>query len=109
MYVVWSPQLGAAEKHVAGASALLPDSRVKHYWDGDMLAGSAYEHFFNMQTPTWDTWMVFDKHTMWRRDSVPVPAWWEHQLSSGPPELKLDANRWASHAMALHDVNADHR
>jgi hypothetical protein len=39
----------------------------------------------------------------------PRPARWEHRVSSGPSALELDDKRWASHAMALHDVDADHR
>lgn len=109
VYVVWSPQLGAEEKHVASAMTLVPDARAKHYWDGQMLVGSKYQSLVGSSGAAWDTWMVFDKNAMWRGDSVPRPAWWEHQLSSGPPALRLDAKRWASHAMALHDVNGDHR
>lgn len=109
VYVVWSPQLGAEEKHVASATSLVPDRRARHYWDGQMLAGSAYQSLVGSKAAAWDTWMVFDKTAMWRSDSVPRPAWWEHQMSSGPPELMLNAERWASHAMALHDMNAGHR
>jgi hypothetical protein len=109
VYVVWSPQLGAEEKHVASATALVPDSRAKHYWDGQMLVGSAYQPIVGSRAPAWDVWMLFDKKAMWKDNSAPTPAWWEHQTSSGPPALVLDAKRWTSHAMALHDVNADHR
>lgn len=109
VYVVWSPQLGAEEKHVGSATALVPDPRAKHYWDGQMLVGSAYQPLIGSRAAAWDTWMVFDKVTVWSKDSVPRPAWWEHQMSSGPKALMLDPNRWASHAIALHDVNADHR
>ena len=109
VYVVWSPQLGAQEKHVASATALVPDSRARHYWDAQMIVGSAFQPIVGSRAAAWDTWLLFDKNAMWRGDSVPRPAWWEHQMSSGPPELMLDANRWTSHAMALHDMNADHR
>jgi hypothetical protein len=54
-------------------------------------------------------WILFDKNTMWRSDAVPQPAWREHQKSSGPPALMLNPDQWASHTIALHDVNADHR
>jgi hypothetical protein len=109
VYVVWSPQLGAEEKHVGSATRLVPDPRARHYWDGQMLVGSAYRPIIGSRAAAWDTWMVFDRNATWKSDSVPRPAWWEHQMSSGPPGLMLDADRWASHAMALHDVNADHR
>jgi len=108
VYVVWSSQLGAQEKHVASASALVPDRRARQYWDSQMLVGSAYQPVLHTSAAAWDTWMLFDKNAVWRADAVPRPAWWEHQLS-GPPQLKLDPDRWASHAIALHDVNSDHQ
>ncbi len=103
VYVVWSPQLGASEKFVKEATRLVPDPRAKHFWDGDMLAGSAYQPAVKSKAAAWDTWLLFDKNAMWRGDTVPRPAWWEHQMRSGPPELMLNAGRWTSHAMALHD------
>jgi|SoiMethySBSTD1v2_1073268.scaffolds.fasta_scaffold33550_2 hypothetical protein len=109
IYVVWSPQLGAEEKYVAGAAALVPDARARHYWDGGKLVGSAYQPIVGSKAAAWDTWMLFDRNTMWTGDAPPKPAWWEHQMSSGPPGLMLDATRFASHAQALHDVNASHR
>src|SRR5438105_4213663 len=66
-----------------------------------------YRPLIGSRAAAWDTWMAFDRVTMWSKDSVPRPAWWEHQMSSGPKALMLDPNRWASHAIALHDVNAD--
>ena len=51
VYVVWSPQLGAAEKHVASATALVADSRARHYWDGQKLVGSAYQPLLGLNAP----------------------------------------------------------
>lgn len=109
VYVVWSPQLGAEEKHVGSATTLVPDSRARHYWDPNKLVGSAYQPVLGMPAPAWDTWMVFDKNAMWRGATPPHPAWWEHQMNSGPPTLMLDSKRFASHAEALHNMTADHR
>jgi len=109
VYVVWSPQLGAEEKHVASATALVPDRRAKHYWDGNMLVGSAYQPLLNLPAPAWDTWMLFDRDATWRGDTPPKPAWWEHQLNAGPPELHLNPVRFASHAEALKSVSGSHR
>ena len=109
VYVVWSPQLGAEEKHVASATALVSDVRARHYWDASMLVGTAYQPLLGLPAAAWDTWMLFDRDAMWRGDSPPKPAWWEHQLSAGPPELHLDAARFASHAEALKSVSGAHR
>jgi predicted acylesterase/phospholipase RssA len=109
VYVVWSPQLGAQERHVAGATALVPDARARHYWDGGMLVGTAYQPLLGLPAAAWDTWVLFDRDAMWRGDTPPKPAWWEHQLSKGPPELHLDPERFASHAEALESVTGSHR
>ena len=109
VYVVWSAQLGAQEKHVASATALVADARARHYWDGGMLVGSAYQTLLQLEAPAWDTWMLFDQDAVWRSESPPRPAWWEHQLRDAPPALHLDPTRFASHAEALHSVLAGHR
>ena len=108
VYVVWVPRLGAEEKHVASATALVPDHRARHFWDGGMLIGSAYQPVLKLEAAAWDTWMLFDQEAVWK-DAPPAPAWWEHQLSNAPPELHLDPDRFASHAEALHLVTAEHR
>lgn len=101
VYVVWSPELGAREQNVESATALVPDRRARHYWDGGALVGKAYEPLLGLPIPAWDTWMLFGRNAVWRGDTPPKPSWWEHQLSVGPPNLHLDPARWASHAEAL--------
>jgi hypothetical protein len=109
VYVVWSPQLGATERNVADATTLVPDPRARHFWDGDELVGKGYQPMLELPAPAWDTWLLFDRDAMWHGDTPPTPAWWEHQLSRGPPELHLDPARWASHAEALRSVSGSHR
>lgn len=109
VYVVWSPQLGAQEKHVASAMNLVPDLRAHHYWDGNELIGKAFEPVLGLPAPAWDTWMLFDRNATWRGTHAPTPAWWEHQLSVGPPDRHLDPERFASHAEALKSVLANHQ
>lgn len=101
VYVVWSPQLGAEEKHVASATSLIPGVRVKHYWDVEMLVGTAYQPLLTLRQPAWDVWLLFDHDAVWRGDTPPTAAWWEHQLHDAPPERHLDPVRFASRAAAL--------
>ena len=54
VYVIWSPQLGAEEKHVTSATALVPDARARHYWDQQMLVGSAYQPIVGSKAAAWD-------------------------------------------------------
>jgi hypothetical protein len=100
VHVVWSPQLGAGEKHVASATSLIPGVRIKHYWDGEMLVGRAYQPLLALRQPAWDVWLLFDRDAVWRSDTPP-PAWWEHQLQEAPPERHLDPVRFAARAAAL--------
>ena len=101
IYVVWSPQLGAQERQVAAAAGLIPDRRVQDYWDSGEVVGRAFEPVLGLPIPAWDTWMVFDQAATWRGAAPPVPSWWEHQLSVGPPERHLDPARFAAHAEGL--------
>lgn len=109
VYVVWSPQLGAQEKHVASAASLVSDARARHYWDGAELVGRVYQSSLGLPAPAWDVWMLFDRDATWPEDTPPKPAWWEHQLRAGPSELHLDPGRFASHAEALKSASGSHR
>lgn len=101
VYIVWSPQLGAQEKHVASATGLVSDTRAVHYWDGGMSVGRAFQSLLQLSEPAWDVWMLFDKASTWKADAPPAPAWWEHQLHGAPPERMLDASRFATKARSL--------
>ena len=108
VFVVWSSQLGAEERHVADATRLIPDPRARHYWDPDRLVGKAVTRRLQLmldRAPTgdpaaWDVWLLFDRSARW--DSLPpVPAWWEHQTNMLPPERHLDPERFAARAREL--------
>ena len=100
VYVVWSPQLGAREHHVPEATGLIPDDRVRHYWDPDRLVGSAYQDRLGLTEPAWDVWMLFGRDADWAADA-PDPDWWEHQLGGLPDSLRLDPERFAEQAVEL--------
>ncbi len=101
VYVVWSTQLGAEEHHVPEATNLIPDSRVRHYWDPGLVAGRAFQPIVGTAAAAWDVWLLFDKETVWEGDAPPEPAWWEHQLQGMPGELRLDPDRFAEKARKL--------
>ena len=101
VYVVWSSQVWGRERHVAEAAEVIPDRRARHYWDGDKLVGKVYQPILGTPDEAWDVWMLFDRDTRWEGKIPPRPAWWEHQLYDMPPELSLDANRFARKAAAL--------
>ena len=99
--VVWSSQLGAEEKHVAEAAALMQDPRVRHYWDGARLAGKAFQAGLGLGSPAWDVWLLFPPGVRWEAGQAPEPAWWEHQLRGMPSDRRLDPKRFADKAREL--------
>ncbi|HKV50545.1 MAG TPA: hypothetical protein VJO52_05025 [Gemmatimonadaceae bacterium] len=100
MFVVWSPQRGATEGDVAAATTLIPDTRVRDYWDPDRVVGTAYATVLGSSEPAWDVYMLFGADAVWR-GVAPRPVWYEHQLGSLPPERHLDPDRFAVKARAL--------
>jgi hypothetical protein len=86
---------------------LMPDPRVRHYWDGDRVVGGAFrvldfgERTIDIGAEAWDVWLLFDREATWSPDGPPLPAWWEHQLRIPVPERRLDAQRFASKAARL--------
>ena len=101
VYVVWSSQQGAHEQHVASASRLMADPRVRHYWDGNKLVGRAFEPIIGSNVPAWDTYLLFDRNAVWTEATPPAPTWWEHQLDGMTPERFLNPKRFAEHAAKI--------
>jgi hypothetical protein len=101
VYAVWSTQLGAEEKDVAEATTVIPDRRVRHYWDGELLLGRHYQPILGSGAPAWDVYLLFDRDAVWDAAGPPKPDYWEHQLRSLPEEKLLDAKRFAAKAQEL--------
>jgi hypothetical protein len=107
IYVVWSSQLNAEEKHVTDAAKLLSDKRARHYWDGDQVVGGNYQkltlpdgEIIEIASPAWDVWMLFGRDARWD-ESAPEPDWWEHQLGPLPKEIRLEPERFGDKAREL--------
>ncbi len=107
MFVVWSSQLGAEQRHVAPAAELMTDARARHYWDPGLIIGRAYQRLtlgdriLDIGTEAWDVWLLFDRSARWTSSGPPTPAWWEHQLQVLPQERRLDPERFAARAAEL--------
>lgn len=100
--MVWSPQLGAEERHVPDGARLILDPRVRHYWDPDRLVGRRYAPILGTDAPAWDVWLLFGRTARWSDpDGAPEPDWWEHQLGGLPDSLRLDPERFARKAAEL--------
>jgi hypothetical protein len=101
VYVVWVPMLGAAEPNVPEATGLATDARVRHYWDGENVLGTAYQSALGLSGPAWDVYMLFDRTATWQGSTPPTPAYWEHQLGGVTSAPFLDPDRFAAKAEAL--------
>jgi hypothetical protein len=101
VYVVWSSQRGAREENVDGGTTLIPDHRVRHFWDPALHVGSAFAPVIGTGAPAWDVWMLFGPDATWPASGVPTPAWWEDQLGGLPPDRHLTPKRFAAKAAAL--------
>ena len=100
VYMVWSDQRGARERHVAGAAALMAEPRVKHFWDSQEVVGKAFQPVLDAPVPAWDVWMLFGRDAVWS-DPAPTPSWWETQLGGLPQDRELDGPRFSRKAAQL--------
>lgn len=108
VFVVWSPQLGAKEKHAIDATKTVTDVRARHCWDPEMVIGRQYQTLLHpdgeeiqLSRPAWDVWLLFDGTAAWSAAGAPTPVWWEHQLRGMPDDVKLDPERFARKAAEL--------
>jgi hypothetical protein len=81
-YVVWLPVLATDNRNRAVKQAKeLPDSRVRHFWDGEKLTGQVWRRVLGLEGPlSWDTYFLYGHKTHWR-DEPTLPDFWMHQLS----------------------------
>jgi hypothetical protein len=64
-----------------GAYSVLPDRRVKHFWDEKKLFGKHYGSRIKIPEGrlAWDVYFLFDANVTWS-DAPPMPSAWWHQL-----------------------------
>ena len=81
VYSVWVPILASdAQVTVGRATKFRPDSRVKHYWDGDGELVKSFAPVLGIgDRPAWDVYLLYDKDAEWP-DSPPKPVFWQEQL-----------------------------
>jgi hypothetical protein len=101
VYLAWVPMQGAEERHVADASRLAPDSRVRQYWDGANQLGEAYRPVLGLSGPAWDVYLLFGAHQRWEESGPPKPVFWMHQLHDVTQAPPLDAPAFVREADRL--------
>jgi hypothetical protein len=96
-YAVWVPQLGAQEWNVPGGVGLVPDKRVRHYWDGADVLGRAYQEVLPTPGAAWDVYLVYPRGVRWTAVKPPKPLFWMHQLPGVTTAPHLDADVLREH------------
>ena len=95
LFVVWLPVLSSDNFSSAEESrALLPDSRVKHFWDNAKKLGEDYRQILSFGEGcklAWDVYLVYRPGVKWpRSETPPSPDFWMHQLNCMTEERRLD-------------------
>lgn len=99
-YVAHVPTLGATEKHVPDAAALVTGgAHVTHYWEDSGIVGKLYEETLGFDgVYAWDVWMAYRPGVRWEGRLPPAPDFAMHQLSSSKIQAlmpRLDSKRFA--------------
>jgi len=100
-FVMHVPTLGATEKHVPDAAALVTGgAHVTHYWEDSGIVGRLYEETLGFDgIYAWDVWMVYKPGVRWEGRLPPKPDFAMQQLKSHPKVQKLipllDSKRFA--------------
>jgi hypothetical protein len=99
------PKVRGRERHIASAAMLLPDDRLRHFWDGGGRLMNAYQEVLGLPEDAWDVFLLYDADARWEGPRPPAPRFWMHQLgSSDRPRVKgpyLDPDRFALEARRL--------
>jgi len=75
-YVVWGPFLGQDSETMAErAMVLVPDGRVRHYWDERKRVAVGLTSVLQISPSLgWDVFLVYPKGTKWERADLTPPA-----------------------------------
>lgn len=90
VFAVWIPAI-RSDNYAAtdNARKLLPDPRVRHFWDGSQAFGEAVAPVLSIRSKmAWDVYLVFGGDASWG-EQPPGPDSWQHQLLGEDPELLL--------------------
>lgn len=81
--------------------ALIPDPRVRNYWDGGEVVGRAYEALLGTPGPAWDVYLLFRRGVRWHGSVPPKPDFWMHQLGGVTNAPRLDPDVLRAHVEVL--------
>ena len=104
VFVVWIPTFpGDNRQKALRRRNLLPDRRVRQFWDGDLRLGKRYRDVLSLPESievAWDVYFAFDRQTEWTEEPPP-PAFWQHQLSGAESSRRLNGPQLRENAEEL--------
>ena len=72
---------------------LIPDKRVRHYWDGAQAVGNALAPVLETNMAmAWDVYLAYGADAVWS-DTPPEPQNWLHQKGSEEPERYMNEEK----------------
>jgi hypothetical protein len=90
VYIVWLPMFpGDSRKWAQTRSDEFSDKRVSYYWDGEKLAGKAWQKVLGTKREAWDVYLLYGAGSEWDKEPA-TPDFWMHQLSGVTTAPRLD-------------------
>ena len=90
---------------IAYAARIVPDSRVRHFWDGGSVLMNAYQQVLGISEDAWDVYLVYGPEAKWEGERPPTPRFWMHQLGTkARPRVRgvyLEPTRFARDTLAI--------
>ncbi len=87
--IVWMPVSEADSRDkIAVAATVIPDRRVRHYWDPKVLLNPQLRDAiqFDVNVRLYDIVLLYDRQATWN-DRVPRPGFWMHYFRGAPGPL----------------------
>ncbi len=90
VYIVWRPMFpGDSRKWAQTRSDDFSDKRVSYYWDGEKIAGKAWQKVLGTKREAWDVYLLYSAGSQWDQEPA-APDFWMHQLSGITTAPRLD-------------------
>lgn len=90
VYIVWLPMFpGDSRKWAQTRSDEFSDKRVSYYWDGEKIAGKAWQKVLGTKREAWDVYLLYGASSQWDKEPA-TPDFWMHQLSGITTAPRLD-------------------
>lgn len=91
--IVWTAVLRADDESAAIQSReLVPDERVRHYWDAQQALGTKIAPVIGTKMQmAWDVYLAYDGGATWKSGQTPpAPANWLHQKRGEDPQRYMN-------------------